>query len=151
MLKYDFEESVGYWLMMAHHSYTHALKDQLSPYGITFRQAQILGWLAVKGPLSQADLASTMMIEPPSLVGTLDRMEAHGLIERISCTKDRRKNLVHPLPASEEMWEKIAACGRQVRAQATEGMTDQEIATLHRLLNKVSSNFAVLETVESVI
>ncbi len=149
MLKYDFEESVGYWLTLAHHAYADALKDQLAPYEITFRQAQILGWLAVRGPLSQAELASNMMIEPPSLVGTLDRMQTHGLIERKSCPNDRRKNLIHPLPASDEMWVKIAACGRLVRTQATEGMTDQEIATLHRLLNKVSSNFATLETVES--
>jgi MarR family transcriptional regulator for hemolysin len=150
MLKYDFEQSVGYWLITAHHAYVHAFTDRLIPHGISFRQAQILAWLAAKGPLSQTELAGHMMIEPPSLVGTLDRMEASGLLERKGCPNDRRKNLVHPLPAAEEMWEQIAACGRQMRSQATEGLTEKEIATLKQLLNKVGTNLAVSEIVESV-
>jgi len=150
VLKYDFEESLGYWLTLAHHAYISELKDRLAPHGITFRQAEILGWLALEGPLPQADLASRMLIEPPSLVGTLDRMEASGLLERRICPEDRRKNLVHTLPAAEEMWEKIATCARHVRAQAIEGLTDDEATTLKKLLEKVRDNFVVLAPVESV-
>ncbi len=149
MLKYDFEESIGYWLTLAHHAYIAELKDQLAPQGITFRQAEILAWLALEGPLSQAELASRMLIEPPSLVGTLDRMEASGLLERRICSEDRRKNLVHPLPTAEGMWEQIASCARQVRAQAIAGLTDEEVATLKTLLEKVRDNFVVLEPVET--
>jgi MarR family transcriptional regulator for hemolysin len=150
MLQYDFEESVGYWLTMAYHSYLDVFKDYLLPYGITYRQAQILGWLAIRGPLSQSELASQMMIEPPSLVGTLDRMEAMGLLERKNCPTDRRKNLVHPLPAADGIWEQIASCGRAVRVQATQGLSQEELATLRDLLDRVRTNLTSKATVESM-
>ena len=95
MLKYDFEESLGYWLTMTHHAYMRAFNEELAPQGITYRQAQVLAWLALEGPLAQSDLASRMLIEPPSLVGTLDRMEASGLLQRRPCPCDGRKKLVH--------------------------------------------------------
>jgi MarR family transcriptional regulator for hemolysin len=149
VLKYDFEESIGYWICATHHAFMGALRDQLAPHGITFRQAEVLGLLALEGPLSQADLANRMMIEPPSLVGTLDRMEASGLLERKPCAEDRRKNLIHVLPAAERMWDRIASCARQVRAQATEGLSHEEINSLKELLERVRDNFAAQVTVES--
>lgn len=149
MLKYDFEESVGYWLASAQRSFMAALRDQLTPQGITHRQAEILGWIALEGPLSQAELASRMLIEPPSLVGTLDRMEASGLLERKSCPEDRRKNLIHVLPAAEDMWEQIVECARKVRGQATAGLTDDEVATLKDLLRRVRNNFITPVPVEN--
>jgi MarR family transcriptional regulator for hemolysin len=149
VLKYDFEESVGYWLATAQRSFMAALRDYLTPHGITYRQAEILGWLALEGPLSQAELATRMLIEPPSLVGTLDRMEASGLLKRQSCLEDRRKNLIHALPPAEEMWEKIVTCARDVRAQATAGLTDDEVALLKGLLQRVSDNFTAPVAVES--
>lgn len=150
MLQYDYQESVGYWITMAYNAYLDVFKESLDPYGITYRQAQILGWLAVRGPLSQAELAGLMMIEPPSLVGTLDRMEAIGLLERKSCPSDRRKNLVHALPAADGMWGQIAACGRTVRAKATQGLSPEEVATLRDLLERVRTNLAPAAVVESM-
>jgi MarR family transcriptional regulator for hemolysin len=149
VLKFDFEESVGYWLASAQRSFMSALRDQLAPHGITHRQAEILGWLALEGPLSQADLANRMLIEPPSLVGTLDRMEASGLLVRKSCSEDRRKNLIHVLPPAEQMWKQILTCGRSVREQATAGLTEDEITTLKSLLRRVRNNFTAPEPVES--
>lgn len=140
MLQYDFEESLGYWLTMTHHAYMRAFNEEIAPQGITYRQAQVLAWLALEGPLSQADLASRMLIEPPSLVGTLDRMEESGLLERRCCPGDGRKKLVHTLPAADEIWEQIVASGRRIRAMASAGLSDRELATLKRLLGKVREN-----------
>lgn len=142
MLEYDFEESLGNWLTLTHHAYVTAFSDELAPYNISFRQAQILCWLAYKGPLSQAQLAHHMLIEPPSLVGTLDRMESRGLVQRKPCPHDRRKNLIHALPAAENIWEDIVKAGRLVRAQATSGMDESEVLLLKKLLTMVHNNLA---------
>lgn len=142
MLNYDFEASVGYWITTTNQAYLRIFNERLEPHNITFRQAQMLGCLAVEGPMSQIELAARMMIEPPSLVGILDRAENAGLIERRPCPDDRRRKLIHPLPEAEKMWEQIADCGRQVRRQATHGMSDEEVQTLRRLLEKVRQNVA---------
>lgn len=117
-----------------------AFHEQLAPQGVTFRQAQVLGWLAQAGPLSQAELATRMLIEPASLVGVLDRMQRDGWIERQPCPDDKRKKLVAARPAATRVWKKIAATGRAIRSTATAGMTANEIETLRDLLARVQEN-----------
>jgi MarR family transcriptional regulator for hemolysin len=140
VLQYDFEESVGYWLTIATQAVHRALNDELGPHGITYRQSQVLAWLALEGELTQAELASRMMIEPPTLVGILDRMERDGWIKREGSLTDRRKKLIRPDPAAEPVWEKIVSCARRVRAHALEGMTPDEVETALSLLRRIHQN-----------
>jgi MarR family transcriptional regulator for hemolysin len=140
VLKYDFDESIGYWLTLAQQAYMRELGDALAPYGITFRQAQVLAYLSLDGPLAQSDLAARMSVEPPTLVGVLDRMERDGWVERTPCPDDGRRKLVRPLPAAERIWSKIVACGHATRQRAVSGLTDDEVHLLRQLLNKVTQN-----------
>ncbi|MEX2170026.1 MAG: MarR family transcriptional regulator [Pirellulales bacterium] len=140
MLQYDFENSVGYWICLAQQSHQRALNDELAPHGITFRQAQVLGCLVLDSELTQSELANRLSIEPPTLVGILDRMERDGWIARHSCPDDRRKKLIRPTAAAEPVWAKIAACGLAVRAQATDGLSERQVTILKKLLAKVRKN-----------
>ncbi|MEQ8849481.1 MarR family transcriptional regulator [Botrimarina sp.] len=148
-LQYDFEESLGYWLATAHQAYMRTFQQALAPHGITFRQAQVLGWLVAEGPQSQRDLAERMLIEPPNLVGVLDRMQQAGLVERRVCPHDRRKKLIHLAPGARRQWEKIAQCGREVRSRAVEGLEAHERETLKALLGRVRENLTPTSTVPS--
>lgn len=147
MLDYDFQNSIGYWLITTHQAYLRAFNEKLAPQGITFRQAQVLGWLAVEGPLTQTELAARMLIEPPSLVGILDRSEQAGLIKRRVSRTDRRSKEVHLLPGAKMLWETICECGRDMRSQATQGLSDKDIEMLIQLLEKVRNNVSVLQPV----
>ena len=102
--EYDFDHSIGYWIMLASQAYQKALNNEFAPHGITFRQSQVLGWLALEGELSQAELAARMLIEPPTLVGVLDRMERDGLISRIASSVDRRCKLIRVNPEARAVW-----------------------------------------------
>jgi MarR family transcriptional regulator for hemolysin len=145
-MNYDFEESVGCWLTLTTQAYHRAVGEELAPHGITYRQSMVLGWLALEGELSQAELAAKMMIEPPTLVGILDRMERDGWIVRQDCPADRRKKIVRAVPAAEPVWDKIVQCAMQVRARATAGLTDRQLATLKKLLRKVHQNLKDVES-----
>jgi len=140
VLVYDFDESVGYWLTLATQAFHRAVSDEVAPHGITYRQSMVLAWLALEGELSQAELATKMMVEPPTLVGILDRMERDGWITRNGCPSDRRKKLIRATRAAEPVWEKIAEGGRRVRARATEGLSEEELETLKQLLGRVNRN-----------
>jgi len=139
-LQHDLYQSVGYWLTMTTQAYHRAVTDELLPHGITYRQSMVLGWLALEGELSQTELANKMMVEPPTLVGILDRMERDGWISRNNCPADRRINLIRPTPAAEPVWEKIVDCASRVRARATAGLSEHELATLHKLLRRLGEN-----------
>jgi len=140
VLEYDFENSVGYWICQTSQVFQRAFNEELAPQGVTFRQAQVLGWLALEGRLSQTDLADRMRIEPPTLVGILDRMERDGWIRRGGDISDRRKKLVEALPAAKPAWTKIVAVAKRVRTRATRGMTPTQLTQLKKLLRLVQAN-----------
>jgi MarR family transcriptional regulator, transcriptional regulator for hemolysin len=139
-LHFDFEESIGYWLTLSTQAYHRAVSDELEPHGITYRQSMVLGWLALEGELSQAELAAKIMVEPPTLVGILDRMERDGWISRHSCPGDRRKKLIRATTAAEPVWEKIVECAARVRSQAADGLSERQLDTLKKLLRRVLQN-----------
>ena len=141
-MNYDFEESVGFWLTLTTQAYHRAVSDLLAPHGITYRQSLVLAWLALEGELSQTELAHRMMIEPPTLVGILDRMERNGWIASHDCPGERSKNLIRATPAAEPVWEKIVDCATSIRHRATNGLTERQLATLKKLLHKVRQNLA---------
>lgn len=116
------------------------MNEELVRCGITFRQCQVLAWLAMEGDTSQVHLADCMRIEPPTLVRILDRMERDGLVERVDCAGDRRKKIIRALPKAEPVWEKIIECGDRVREKAEAGLSSKEIAKLNQLLETVQSN-----------
>ena len=140
MLGYDFDASVGYWLTNATHTYHRAFNEELAPHGITFRQAQVLAYLALETELSQAELASRMMIEAPTLVGILDRMQRAGWVTRHRCEQDRRRKLIRANPSAEPVWEKIVVCARSIRERATRGLTNEQVALLKECLDQVRKN-----------
>lgn len=142
MLEYEFEESIGYWICMTSHLMERALNEELAPQGITFRQFQVLGWLALKGGMSQIELAEQMNIEPPTLVGILDRMEREGWISRESCPDDRRRKIIRAQTLAEPVWSKMVASARHIRARATQGMDEHQVQMLMQLLGQVQENLA---------
>ena len=151
MLEYDFAQSIGYWLTMTTQAYHRAVSDELLPHGITYRQSMVLGWLALEGELSQTELAAKMMVEPPTLVGILDRMERDGWISRHNCPSDRRKNIIRANPAAEPVWEKIVECAMRVRERASQGLSERQLLTLKKLLRRVAQNLKTLDAAETVV
>lgn len=150
-LQFNFEQSIGYWLTMTTQAFHRAVTDELLPHGITYRQSMVLGWLALEGELSQTELAAKMMVEPPTLVGILDRMERDGWISRNNCPADRRKNLIRANPEAEPVWEKIVECAGRVRERATAGLSERQLKTLKRLLHQVNQNIKAPATAVSVV
>lgn len=140
MREYDFEDSTGYWICTTSHLYQRRLDKELAPLGITFRQFQVLGWLVYAGPASQGELAERMMIEPPTLVRILDRMQSQGWVLRTASETDRRRKQLQIGPEAKPVWNHVVDCLNRVRAEATAGMSAEEVATLQQLLQRVQNN-----------
>ena len=137
--RYVFEESIGYWLCGTSNALQKVMNEELAGHGITYRQWQVLAWLVFAGEMSQIELAGHMMIEPPTLVGLLDRMEQQGWIRRINCPDDRRKKMVQIAPAAEAVWEKMVDASLQARARALNRLTPEQTRQLISLLQLVQA------------
>ena len=139
-LHYDFEASIGYYVVPAAHALERALNEELAPLGVTVRQWQVLAWLIRDPELTQAGLARRPHIEAPTLAGILHRMERDGWLKRVPCPEDKRCNRLVLQPAVEPLWKKMAACGRRVRRRAMRGMTPEQFEAVKDALTLVREN-----------
>ena len=140
MLRFDFENSVGYWVFSTTHELSRALNAELAAHGITYRQWEVLAWTALDPEMSQCQLAERMSIEAPTLVGVLDRMARDGWIERVSSPHDRRKKIIRPTSKVEPLWEKMVSCAHEVRSRATAGLPAEDLAKLKSMLAHIRKN-----------
>lgn len=139
-MEYDFDASIGAWVVWTSRALEHALARELSPFGITVRQWQVVAALVDRGRLHQTDLAGCLGVEPPTLHGILNRMERQGWIERVPDADDRRCKWVVPTELVEREWTWMADAARRVRAQAATGIDEDELETLRDLLERVRTN-----------
>jgi MarR family transcriptional regulator for hemolysin len=58
-------------------------------------------------PLSQKSLSDQLGVAAATLVATLDRLEASGLIARVPCSTDRRVRLIHLTNSGRDLCGKI--------------------------------------------
>jgi len=140
MLRFDFEESLGYWVFSVAHLMTRAMNDELGKLGITYRQWEVLCWLSYMGEITQSELAEQMRIEAPTLVGVIDRMERDGWIERETDPSDRRKKIIRATDKVEPMWEQMVDCAMQVRSKATKGFHPGELDGVKGQLRRLRDN-----------
>ncbi|MGQ0634616.1 MAG: MarR family winged helix-turn-helix transcriptional regulator [Planctomycetaceae bacterium] len=140
VLQFDFEESLGYWICSTSHSLRRALDTELERQGITYRQWEVLCWIAVEGELSQAELADRMGIEAPTLVGILDRMERDGWLDRYGCPNDRRRKRIRATDKAEAVWSRMMECAHTVRNRAREGLSQAELDALRSICERIRGN-----------
>ena len=140
MLDRDFEESLGYWVFTTAYALETALNEELAPLGITHRQVQILGCLAVHGEASQNELAELLRIEPSGIVRLLDRMERDGWIERTGDPADRRRKIVRPTEKAGPVWRQMKSCGMRAKAKATRGLTEDQLTAVRDVLRTIRGN-----------
>lgn len=140
MLQYEFDDSVGYWVGITSHVMRRALDAELTRENITFRQWEVLAWIALTGEPSQVELADRIGVEAPTLAGILTRMERDGWLERIPCPQDRRRKRIRPTPKAEAIWNRTVQCCRRVRARAIEGISAEELERLKGICEKIRRN-----------
>jgi MarR family transcriptional regulator for hemolysin len=113
---------------------------ELAKENITLRQFEVLAWIALEGEQSQVELADRLGIEAPTLAGILNRMERDGWLERYGCLEDRRRKRIRVTPKAEAVWARMAECCRRVRAEATRGISPEELANFKRICEQLRIN-----------
>jgi DNA-binding MarR family transcriptional regulator len=93
-----------------------------------------------EAPLRQRNLAAQMSINPTTLVGDLDRLEAQGLIRRDADPADRSAKRVSLAREAMPVLRTILAQTGDVREQATAGLSSTEVARLRSALTRMPGN-----------
>ncbi|MBB3770960.1 DNA-binding MarR family transcriptional regulator [Angulomicrobium tetraedrale] len=108
--------------------------------GLTAGEARALIHVSINPGLRQGVLAVRMNVEPMTLVGFLDRLEAHGLIQRTPDPTDRRAKIVQLTATAAPLLAQVMAAAAIAREEALAGVEDTEREVLRVALTRMRAN-----------
>ena len=108
-------------------------------HDLTFSQYITIKRLAL-GTAGVTELAKAADLNPGAMTRLLDRLEARGLLARVTDPNDRRALNIDLTDAGIAMWRDVDQCGQRVRERAMRGMDDAARAQLTRLLEQARDN-----------
>ena len=108
-------------------------------HDLTFSQYITIKRLAL-GTAGVTELAKAADLNPGAMTRLLDRLEARGLLARVTDPNDRRALHIDLTDAGIAMWRDVDQCGQRVRERAMRGMDDAARAQLTRLLEQARDN-----------
>ena len=87
--------------------------------------------------MKMKELSRRMMVTSGNITGITDQLVAEGLVERIEVEGDRRAYRVRLTARGRKQFNDMAHQHEEWIVQAFSGLSDKDMATLHRLLGKV--------------
>jgi DNA-binding MarR family transcriptional regulator len=87
--------------------------------------------------LKMNELSRRMMVTGGNVTGITDQLVAEGLVERIDVEGDRRAYRVRLTAKGRKQFNDMARQHEDWIVEAFSGLTDRDMATLHKLLGKV--------------
>ena len=118
----------------------HAVDLEAGALGTSRAQWVVLVRIKRQPGLSQVELAQQVDIAPITLTRLLDRLEAHGLVERRHDKADRRIRRMFLTDAAEPVLATLARSGEALMAETLMGLNDHEIGQLAESLSLMRTN-----------
>ncbi|ASV38605.1 MarR family transcriptional regulator [Pseudomonas sp. NS1(2017)] len=125
---------------LAGRGFVRLYEGRLKELGFAVAQIPVLVALKHSEGLPQAELVRIVRVEQSSMAQLLGRMERDGMIERVADPADRRSRLITLTDAARKRMPAARAVMQQGTAQALEGFSEEEEATLLALLLRVNAN-----------
>lgn len=111
--------------------------------GITAGEARTLAHVSINPGLRQTALAVRMNVEPMTLVGFLDRLEAQGLVVRDTDPTDRRAKIIRLTETAAPLLERVMAASAVAREEALKGLGDAERDAFRAALALIRKNLCL--------
>jgi MarR family transcriptional regulator for hemolysin len=114
------------------------LDDRLRPMGLSQAKWRTLLRLSMSpGPLTQAEIASHLGIEEPTLVTLLHRLENDRWVARKNAAHDRRCKTVHLTRRAQRVIEEINEEAFKLRHELLDEIPASDLRTCIRVLDRI--------------
>lgn len=114
------------------------LDERLKPMGLSQAKWRTLLRLSMSpGPLTQAEIASHLGIEEPTLVTLLHRLESDRWVARKNSPHDRRCKTVHLTRRAQRVIAQISATAFKLRHELLDDIPASELRTCIRVLDRI--------------
>ncbi|MCH7612215.1 MAG: MarR family transcriptional regulator [Candidatus Marinimicrobia bacterium] len=131
------EKTTGFLMFRTARGMKKMLDAKLSEFNVTSSQATILNTLNSNDGQSLSDIGKNIHLDKPAITGLADRMEHDGLVERRRTSSDRRIIQLFLTEKGGKLFKKIEKIIVEVDQELVKTLTDQEIKTLHKMLQSI--------------
>jgi DNA-binding MarR family transcriptional regulator len=142
MTEFDFNRSFGFVLYETARLLSKRFDQRSKSLGLTRAQCQVLAYLVYHEGINQAGLAELLELEPISLGRLIDRMAQAGWVERRPDPRDRRAWRLFITEKAKPLFAEMIEIGRDVRAEALAGFTQEESDKIMDLLVRARRNLS---------
>lgn len=130
-----------------HHRVQKAEIAELTPFGFSPAQYDVLFHLAHQPGITQQILAERLLVTKGNVCGLIDRLAAQGMVERRADPDDRRANRLHLTEAGQDAARQILPLRQKVYADLTGGLSAKKQAQLQELLAELKTELEARENV----
>jgi DNA-binding MarR family transcriptional regulator len=116
------------------------VQRRLEAHGMHAGQDYLLDVLSEQDGLSVGEIAERLGVEVPTVVRTVQRMEAAGIVAREPDPRDRRRSRIVLTARGREVEPAVHAALDDVTKTATRGFSREEREQLRSLLERVRAN-----------
>ncbi|WP_226584653.1 MarR family winged helix-turn-helix transcriptional regulator [Halobacillus litoralis] len=139
-MRLRFQDYISIKLHQTDLKLTGYIKSQLQPYNLAPEQNLIMMLLWEKDGLTQNQLADYLGKDKTNIARMASNLEKKGFIERKFCSEDRRSLELYLTESGQELKEKVIPVAESFNDDVTNGITEEELQELDRLLSKIQQN-----------
>jgi homoprotocatechuate degradation regulator HpaR len=140
---HSFDDSVPTTLYRALDAVMPPYRALFKAHKITEPQWRVLRVLWSSEKVTSAELSRRTLIQAPSLVGVLDRMESKKLITRLRSTSDRRQIYIRPTAQSRALEKKVSPQLLAIHQSFMKTVSTNEWEQVKNVLEKLAGATAV--------
>ena len=132
------DDQVGHLLRSAHKRASAVCSEVLGSSELTPAQYFALARLQEVGRLSQNHLGRLTAMDPATIQGVVQRLQARGLVERTADKYDRRRKVLQLTPAGRSMIEQLQGLTVQANDAILAPLNAGEREIFMRLLRRIA-------------
>jgi len=121
-------------------------EEALAPHGLSIAMWRVMAALSANGGQRQIDLADLTSIDASTLSRLVTRLTRIGLVTRARSTSSNREVVVALSAKGRLLVARLIPSARRIEADASAGLTAEELAVLKRALRRMYRNMTARPT-----
>ena len=123
------------------------LSELLNDTDVTIgeREWRVISILGAYGGLTNGNLASALKTDAATVSRAVKVLKSTNLVDTLNSKKDRRKVLIYLTESGAKLYDKVTPKRIESGQMIDKCFTNEELSTLHHLLNKLDRHMQHLE------